>query len=40
MYDVECRMAVEPMQGNRASSQVDLGCTEIFHIPVVTSVSF
>ena len=40
MYDVECRMALEPMQRNRASSRVDLVYTELFHIPAVTSVSF
>ena len=28
------------MQGNRASSPVDLRYTELFHIPAVTSVSF
>ena len=33
-------MALEPMQGNRASSRVDLGYPELFRIPVVTSVSF
>ena len=40
MYDVEGRMALEPVQGNRASSQVNLGYTDLFHVPVVTSVSF
>ena len=34
MYDVECGMAPEPMKGNRASSRVDLGYTELFCIPV------
>ena len=29
-------MAPEPMQGNRASSPVDLGYTELFPIPAVT----
>ena len=33
MYDVECGMALEPMQWNRASSQVDLGFTMQFCIP-------
>ena len=28
------------MQGDRASFRVDLGYTELFHIPAVTSVSF
>ena len=40
MYDVEGGMALEPKQGNRASSPVDLGYTVFFHIPVVTSLSF
>ena len=40
MYDVERRMALEPMQWNWASSRVDLGFTEIFGSPQVTSVSF
>ena len=40
MYDVEHGMALEPMHGKQASSPVDLGYTEIFHVPVVTSVSF
>ena len=39
MYDVERRMALEPMQGNRVSSPVDLGYKELFCIPVVISVS-
>ena len=33
-------MALEPMQGNWASSHFDLGYTEIFLVPAVTSVSF
>ena len=36
MYDVEHGMTLEPMQENRASSRVDLGYTELFHIPAVT----
>ena len=40
VYDVERGMALEPMKGDQASSQVDLGYTELFHIPVVASVSF
>ena len=40
MYDVECGMALEPMKGNPASFQIDLGYTELFHIPAVISVSF
>ena len=39
MYDVECEMALEPMQWTWASSGVDLGYTELFHGPAVTSVS-
>ena len=30
MFDGECMMALEPMQGNPASSQVELGQTEHF----------
>ena len=33
-------MALEQMQGDQASSHVDLGYTELFQIPAVTSVSF
>ena len=40
MYDVECGMALEPMQGNLASSRVDLGHTELFRLHLVTSVFF
>ena len=40
MYDVECGMALETMHGNWASSRIDLGYTELFHVPAVTSVSF
>ena len=29
---------MEPMQGKWASSQDDLGCTELFCVPEVTSV--
>ena len=32
-------MALEPMQGNRASSRCDLGYTELFRVPVGTSGS-
>ena len=31
-------MVMEPMQGNLASSQFDLGHTDIFCVPEVTSV--
>ena len=40
LYDVERAMAMEPMQGKWASSRVDLGYTELFCIPDVTSVFF
>ena len=40
MYDVEHGMALEPMQGNWVSSPFDLGYTELFCDPVVTSVFF
>ena len=40
MYDVEWRMALKPIQGNRFSSWGDLVYTELFRIPAVTSVSF
>ena len=40
IVDGEHAIFVHAMQGNRASSRVDLGYTEIFPIPVVTSVSF
>ena len=40
MHDAERGLSLEPMQGNRASSPVDLLYNEIFHIPEVISVSF
>ena len=40
LYDGERGIALKPMQGNWSSFQVDLGYTELFHIPAVTSVSF
>ena len=33
-------MVIEPMQGKLASSQFDLGYTELFGVPEVTSVFF
>ena len=36
LYDMARRLALEPIQGNRASSWVDLGCNKLFHIPAVT----
>ena len=38
LYDVDCGMVMWPMQGKLASSQFDLGYTELFCIPEVTSV--
>ena len=40
LYDGERGIALKPMQGNWSSLQVDLGYTELFHIPAVTSVFF
>ena len=40
MYDVGHGFALEPIQGNRDSSQVDWGETELFRMPAVISVSF
>ena len=40
VYDVECRIALEQMQGNWASSLVDTVYPELFLIPPVTAVSF
>ena len=37
LIDGERGMALELLQGNRASSQVDLGYTVLFHVAVVTS---
>ena len=38
LYAVEHGTAMEPMKGKWASSRVDLGYTELFCIPEVTSV--
>ena len=38
LYDGEWGIALKPMQGNWSSFKVDLGYTELFHIPEVTSV--
>ena len=40
MYNGEQGITLEIMQGNRASFQVELGYTKLFHIPAVMSVSF
>ena len=39
MFVGECRMALEPMQGNPASSWVDLCYTELFCVAALTSGS-
>ena len=39
LYDVELGRAMEPMKGKWASSRIDLGYTELFCIPEVTSCS-
>ena len=39
VFDGEHGMALEPMQGNQASSRVDLWYTELFHVAAVTSGS-
>ena len=38
--DVECEMAIDSMKVKCASSRVDLGKTNLFCIPEVTSVFF
>ena len=40
VYDVECEMAMDSRKGKCASSWVDLGYTNLFCIPEVTSVFF
>ena len=40
LYDVDCGVVMEPMQGKLASSQFDLGHTDLFCIPEVTSLFF
>ena len=40
VYDVECEMAMDSMKGKCASTLVDLGFTNQFFIPEVTSVFF
>ena len=39
-YDADCGMVMEPMEGILASSQFDLGHTDLFCVPEVTSVFF
>ena len=38
LYSVEHGIAMEPVNGKRASSRVDLGYTKLFGIPEMTSV--
>ena len=40
LYDGEWGIALKPMQGNWSLFEVDLGYTELFDIPAVTSVFF
>ena len=40
LYDVDRGVVMEPMQGKLASSQFDLGHTNLFCVPEVTSVFF
>ena len=40
LYDEDRGMVMEPMQGKLASSQFDLGHTDLFCVPEVTSVFF
>ena len=40
VYDVEHGMSMDPVQGKSASSCVDLGYTNLFCLPEVTSVFF
>ena len=40
LYDEDCGVVMEPILGKLASSQIDLGYTNLFCIPGVTSVFF
>ena len=40
LYDADIGMVIEPTQGLLASSQFDLGHTDLFCVPEVTSVFF
>ena len=40
LYDADRGMVMEPMQGKLASSQFDLGHTNLFGLPEVTTVFF
>ena len=40
LYDADRGMVMEPMKGKLASSQFDLGHTDLFCLPEVTSGSF
>ena len=40
LYDEDSGIVMEPIQGKLASSQIDLGHTDLFCVPEVTSVFF
>ena len=40
LYDEDSGIVMEPIQGKLASSQIDLGHTDLFCLPEVTSVFF
>ena len=40
LYDGEWAIALMPVQGNWSSFHVDLGYTELFDFPAVTSLYF
>ena len=40
LYDLEWGIALKPKKRDCSSFQLDLGYTELFDIPAVTSVSF
>ena len=40
LYDEDRGMVMKPMQGKLASSQFDLGHTDLFCVPEVTSLFF
>ena len=40
VYDADHGMVMEPMQGKLASSQFDLGHTDLFRVPEMMSVFF
>ena len=40
LYDMVWGIALKPIQGNWLSFQVDLGYSELLHIPAMMSVNF